>query len=109
MQLFGSYVVAKGHKSRISNGKQGISYATLDFEWSYRIDKPAGFVGRPVMIAKAVTARLNAADAADKELWSFVEEKLPSIYDVLCSTRILERGDHLLVEAVLSYLLGWFR
>jgi hypothetical protein len=97
------------HRYPVRRLEQGRSYATLDLEWSYRIDKPAGFVGRPVMIAKAVTARHNAADAADKELWSFVEEKLPLIYDVLCSTRILERGDHLLVGAVLSYLLGWFR
>jgi hypothetical protein len=61
------------------------------------------------MTTKAVTARDRAADTADKELWTFVEEKFPLIYDVLCNTRILDRGDHLLIGAVLSYLLGWFR
>jgi len=97
------------HQYPVRRLEQGRSYATLDIEWSYRIDKPAGFVGRSVMTTNSETARYRAADLADKELWSFVEEKLPSIYDVLCSKRILDRGDHLLVGAVLSYLLGWFR
>jgi hypothetical protein len=96
------------HRYPVRRLERGRSYATLDIEWSYRIDKPARWVGRSVMTTKAVAARYSAADAADKELWTFVEEKLPSIYDVLCNTRILDRGDHLLVGAVVSYLLGWF-
>ena len=97
------------HRYPVRRLEQGRSYATLDIEWSYRIDKPAGFVERSVMATKPVAARCSAADVADKELWAFVEAKMPSIYDVLCSTRILDRGDHLLIGAVLSYLLGWFR
>ena len=97
------------HRYPVRRQEQGRSYATLDIEWSYRIDKPAGFVGRPVMASRPVSARYSAADAADKELWAFVEAKFPSIYEVLCSSRILDRGDHLLVGAVLSYLLGCFR
>jgi hypothetical protein len=97
------------HRYPVRRLEQGRSYATLDIEWSYRIDKPAGFVGRSVTTTDLVAAQDSAADTADNELWTFVESKFPSVYHVLCSTRILARGDHLLIGVLMSYVIGWLR
>ena len=92
------------HQYPIRQHVQGRSYATLSVEWSYRIDKPSGFV-QPVMAASQLTA--SRVTMADSKLWDFLESNVPFIYRLLHDSRTLERGDHLVIGAVLSYLLGW--
>lgn len=115
------------HNYPIRQNEQGRSYATLEVEWSYRIDMPAGFVQEVVDAAlhsgeddgpvesndqntKAEnTLNSYTSAAARAEDLSFIETHFPLVFDILCKTRTLERGDHVIVGSLLSFLLGWFR
>lgn len=118
------------HSYPVRKNDQGRSYATLEVEFSYRIDMPPDFVQNVVDTAlhPEEAARSRASDeassdrkadgkapiseptmAAHAEDLSFVERHFPTVYDLLYKTRTLDRGDHIVIGTLVSFLLGWFR